>query len=86
MLKQKTNGKIKIGKINPNIYNGLNMIYNTVPEYDQTVKLAGRMKSGMLLQKYMYGYFEQLLREKNRWSSIWKEISNLSNIWLYSRL
>jgi hypothetical protein len=63
-IKTKTNGKIKIGKINPNIYNGLNMIYNTIPEYTQTAKLAGRMKSGVLLQKYLYGYFENLLNEK----------------------
>ena len=63
-VKQKTNGKIKIGKNNANIYNGLNVIYNTVPEYAETVKMAGRIKSGVLLQKYMYGYFETLMKDK----------------------
>ena len=63
-VKEKTNNKIKIGQNNSNIYNGMNLIYNTVPEYVETVKLAGRIKSGVLLQKYMYGYFEKLIEEK----------------------
>jgi len=63
-MKEKTNGKIKIGKVDVNFYANRNLLYNTVPEYDETLKEARKIKPGISLQKYMWNYFENLLAAK----------------------
>jgi len=63
-IKERTGGKIKIGKVSTKIYNGLNMVYNMSREYSETHKLASKIKVGIVLQKYLLNYFEELIKTK----------------------
>lgn len=61
-IRELTNNRLKIGKVNLNIYNNLNLLYNIIPEFTETEKLAEKIKpKGIALQKYMMGYFEELI-------------------------
>jgi hypothetical protein len=63
-MKEKTNGKLKIGKVDVNFYANRNLLYNIVPEYDETLKEARKTKPGISLQKYLWNYFEDLMESK----------------------
>jgi hypothetical protein len=63
-MKKKTGGRLKIGKMMPLSYKGYNLTYNIVPEYSQTLKMVSSLRQGVILQKYMMEYFENLVEEK----------------------
>jgi hypothetical protein len=64
-VKENTNGKIKIGKTALLAYNNRNLIYNIVPEYSETFKIASKVRSeGPQLQRYMTNYLIDLLSER----------------------
>ncbi len=63
-MKEKTGGRLKIGKLMPLSYNGKNLTYNMVPEYSETLKMVSTLRKGVVLQKYMIEFFENLVEEK----------------------
>jgi hypothetical protein len=63
-IKDQTNGKIKIGKIMLSAYNGKNLVYNILPEYNETFNLVYKMKKNIQLQTYMIKYFEELASQR----------------------
>jgi hypothetical protein len=58
-----TSGKIKIGKILPSAYNGRNLAYNIIPEYNGTQEIAQTVRRGLQLQALMTSYFETLVND-----------------------
>jgi hypothetical protein len=62
-LKMNTKGRIKIGKNMLSSYSNRNLVYNIIPEYTETLKLASTVKAeGLVLQKYMTDYFGSLVK------------------------
>jgi hypothetical protein len=64
-IKDNTNGKIKIGKTALLAYNNRNLVYNIIPEYSETFKIASKVRAeGPQLQKYMSNYMIDLISER----------------------
>ena len=61
-IKKRTNGRIKFGKINYNQYNGKNLVYDITEDYLFSFKTMEERKQGLMLQKYMKEYFENIIK------------------------
>lgn len=62
-MREATNGKVKLGKTMPNVYNGMNLLYNIIPDYYETSKVITDIRGeNQLTQKTMYEYLENIFR------------------------
>ena len=63
-IKAATNGRIKKGKTLLTAYNGQNIVYDILPEYNKHKEIFSELRQGVAFQKFMGDYFDKLIEDK----------------------
>ena len=62
-IKAATNGRIKKGKTLLTAYNGQNIVYDILPEYNKHKEIFSELRQGVAFQKFMGDYFDKLIED-----------------------
>ena len=65
-IKAATGGRIKKGKTLLTAYNGQNIVYDILPEYNKTKEIYGEIRHGVAFQKFMGDFFDKLIEDKSQ--------------------